>query len=58
METPKKELCTIRIMVQVESDEEALAIKRKVTEALKGNENAQVQFMLTSVPGILPRGLA
>lgn len=46
-EKSKKELCTITVMFPVDTDEEAIAIKKKVQEALKGIVNPQLRFTLT-----------
>lgn len=49
-ETSEKELCQIRIMFPVESDEEAIACKKKIKEALADKSDAQVQFSITTSP--------
>ena len=48
METPKKEICTIRIMFPVDSDAEAIEIKAKIKEVLGDKPDAQIQFGLMS----------
>ncbi len=48
MENPKQEICTIRIVFPVESDEEAIACKKKIAEALSNKPDAQVQFAIMS----------
>ena len=48
MGEPKKQLCTIRIMFPVISDEEAIEYKKKLTEILSPIANAQIQFSLTT----------
>lgn len=50
MAEPKIELCTIRIMFPVESDEKALDYKKKIAEVLSDNADAQIQFSLMSPP--------
>lgn len=50
MEQPKQEVCTIRIMFPVTSDEDAIDCKKKVTEALSDKPNVQIQFGITSIP--------
>ncbi|GAI70890.1 unnamed protein product [marine sediment metagenome] len=50
MEQDKKELCTIRIMFPVESDEKAIEYKRKIAEVLSEIPDAQIQFSLMSPP--------
>ena len=42
----KKELCTLRIMFQVNSDEDALAKKKAVTELFADVPDAEIQFMM------------
>lgn len=44
------EICQIRIMFPVESDDEAIAYKRKIKEALSDKPDAQIQFSLMSAP--------
>lgn len=56
MEQPKKEICTIRIMFPVESDEKAIEVKAKINEILSGNEEAQVQFSTMTAPTRPPLG--
>lgn len=53
MPEDKKEMCTIRIMFPVDSDEEAIAIKAKIKEVLGDKPDVQVQFAMMS--GTLPR---
>lgn len=50
MADAKKELCTIRIMFPAESDEQALGVKKQITELLKDNQEATVQFGLQTMP--------
>ncbi|GAI75664.1 unnamed protein product, partial [marine sediment metagenome] len=40
----KKEICTIRIMFPVESDEKAIEYKRKIAGILSEIPDAQIQF--------------
>ncbi|MBA7621474.1 hypothetical protein ES703_28836 [subsurface metagenome] len=55
MEQPNKELCTIRILFPVDSDEQAIGYKKKIAEILKVIPEAQIQFSLMSgrpsIPG-------
>lgn len=44
-----KEICTIRIIFPVKDDEQALAAKKKIQEALSEIEGVQIQFMLMPV---------
>ena len=50
MEQPKKEICTIRIMFPVESDEQAIEYKKKIAALLVEIPDANIQFSITSVP--------
>lgn len=50
MANPVKEVCTMRVIFPVQSDEQALDCKKKVQEALKGIDNLQSQFEIMSVP--------
>lgn len=55
MEQPKKEVCTIRIMFPVESDEQAIACKKKIKEVLSDIPEVNVQFSLVDLSSnILP----
>ena len=40
------DICTIRIMFPVTTDEDALAYKKKIAEALSDKPEAQMQFMI------------
>ncbi len=42
------EMCTIRIMFPVESDEQAIEYKRKIAEVLKDKKDVQIQFAIVS----------
>lgn len=46
MEHKPKELCSIRIMFPVTSDEQAIQAKKQVAEALKDIEGVQTQFSI------------
>lgn len=50
MEQPNKEICTIRIMFPVESDEQAIEYKKKIGEVLGSIPESQIQFSLMSAP--------
>lgn len=50
MDNDKKELCTIRIMFPVESDEQAIEYKRKIAAILSEIPDAQIQFSLMNAP--------
>lgn len=53
METPQKvkfnrEVCSIRIMFPVESDDQAIDFKKKIAALLAEIPDAQIQFSLMS----------
>lgn len=50
MEKPKQEICTIRIMFPVATDEEAITIKQKIKEVLSDKPEAQIFFGLAAIP--------
>ncbi len=56
MDKDKQEICTIRIIFPVDSDDQAIEIKKKISEILKDKSDAQIQFGLTS-GDVGPRGL-
>ncbi|GAH82632.1 unnamed protein product [marine sediment metagenome] len=50
MSIPKKEVCSIRIMFPVDTDEQAIAYKKKIGLLLAEIPDAQIQFSLASIP--------
>ena len=50
MDNSQKEICTLRIMFPVESDEQAIDYKKKIAEVLKDNPDAQIQFSIMGMP--------
>lgn len=48
MDKDKNEICTIRIVFPVESDEQALEYKRKIDEVLADSKDAQLHFSIMS----------
>jgi len=54
--TTPKEICSIRIGFPVESDEQAIEYKKKVTAVLADIPNVQIQFSLMPIPD-MPSGL-
>lgn len=44
------EVCTIRIGFPVESDDEAIAYKKKIAEILSPIPKARIEFALNTVP--------
>lgn len=45
-----QEICTIQIAFSVDSDEQAIGYKKKITEILSDISNARIEFALTSMP--------
>lgn len=45
-----QEVCTIRIGFPVESDEQAIDFKKKISEVLAPIATAHIEFNLTTVP--------
>lgn len=50
------EICSIRIMFPVESDEQALAFKKKIGDLLADIPDAMIQFSINSAPLDRPMG--
>ena len=50
MAEPKREICTMRIMFPVESDEQAIEYKKKVAEVLKDIPDVMTQFNISNIP--------
>jgi hypothetical protein len=50
MAQDNKQICTIKIAFPVVSDEQALNIKKAITEALKDIPDANTQFSLMNLP--------
>lgn len=45
-----KELCTIRVMFPVMSDEQALEVKKRLSDVLADIADTQVHFSLSTIP--------
>jgi len=45
---PEQEICSIRIMFPVQSDEQAIEYKKKITAILSEIPDVQIQFSLMS----------
>lgn len=50
------EICSIRIMFPVQSDEQAIDYKKKITALLAEIPDAQIQFSLSTMPSKAPIG--
>lgn len=48
--TQPKELCTMRIAFPIESDEQALAVKKQISDILTGIPKVQIHFSIMSIP--------
>jgi len=53
---PPTQICTIRIMFPVDTDEQAISYKRKINDVLADIPNARVEFALMSRPPLMPDG--
>lgn len=53
---PKQEICSIRIMFPVVSDEQALEKKKQVAALLADIPDVVIQFSLTASPKSMPLG--
>lgn len=47
---PKQEICTIRIMFPVKSDEHAIVYKKKIAEILSDNPETLMDFNIKTMP--------
>ena len=54
MPEEQKEVCSIRIIFPVESDEKAIDYKRKIAALLAEVADAQIQFSLGTMPIGMP----
>lgn len=50
MDKPKQEICQIKIMFPVVSDEEAIEYKKKITAVLADISQARIDFSLSVIP--------
>ena len=50
MAQDKTELCTIRIIFPVNSDEQAIEVKKKISALLDDVPDAQIQFSIMNAP--------
>ncbi|KKM71583.1 hypothetical protein LCGC14_1429140 [marine sediment metagenome] len=56
MEQSKSEVCSIRILFPVESDEQAIEYKKKIDTILSEVKDVQINFGLTTMPSKPPMG--
>lgn len=54
--TQSKQVCTIRIMFAVDTDEQAIEYKKKITNVLSDIPQARIEFSLMSRPPLMPNG--
>jgi len=52
----KQEVCQIRIMFPVETDEQAIEYKKKIAEILSDKPDAQIHFAISSIPPAMSNG--
>lgn len=50
------QVCSIRIMFPVESDEQAIDYKKKISNVLADIPQARIEFSLMSRPPLVPNG--
>ena len=55
MDKVNQEVCTIRIMFPVTSDEHAIECKRKIEATLSDIPNTNIQFSIMTAPPGMPR---
>ncbi|GAH62917.1 unnamed protein product [marine sediment metagenome] len=55
MEKPKQEICSIRIMFPVESDEQAIGYKKKIAALLAEIPDVQLNFSISTMPAMPSR---
>jgi len=48
--TQSKQVCSIRIMFPVDTDEQAIDYKKKINDVLSNIPQARIEFSLMSVP--------
>lgn len=51
-----KQVCTIRIMFPVETDEQAIAYKKKINDVLVDIPNVRIEFSIMSRTPLIPDG--
>ena len=44
------QICSIRIMFPVDTDEEAISYKKKISDVLSDQSQARIEFSLSSLP--------
>ncbi|MBA7571646.1 hypothetical protein ES708_13412 [subsurface metagenome] len=53
---PPTQVCSIRIMFPVDTDEQAIDYKKKITDVLSDIPQARIEFSLMSRPPLIPNG--
>lgn len=48
--TPPKQVCSIRIMFPVDTDEQAIEYKKKINNILADIPQARIEFSLNTIP--------
>jgi len=54
--TSNPEVCQIRIMFPVDTDEQAIEYKKKIADILADKPDAQMHFSISPLPNLPPRG--
>ncbi len=50
MDNEKTQVCSIRIMFPVDTDEQAIEYKRKISAVLENIQESRIEFSLTTIP--------
>ena len=58
MPKENQEVCSIRIMFPVDSDEQAIDCKKKISEVLSDISEVTMQFGISTTPHKVPNALA
>jgi len=53
---PTVQVCSIRIMFPVDTDEQAISYKKKIGDVLADIPQARIEFSLMSRPPVIPNG--
>lgn len=48
--TTDSEICTLIVMFPVESDEQAIDVKKKISDIVSGIKDSRIEFRLSAVP--------
>lgn len=54
MAAPKQEICTIRVMFPIQTDEQAIDCKKKIKAVLNEIPDVGIQFSIMDLPSAIP----